>query len=211
MNDHSENNPKSKKTNNHGKSKAAQKPAASPNHYNQKPLRKAEFIKPPNTLKAKVGSGGLNDNILDKAQLLLEHNSVDFLPLAELYLTSLSKGIEAAKYAKESDDAESIINGMLYPAMQLKANGGMFHYTLVTQIANRLVHFLEVIEKADMPAIEIVYAFHTTIRAVILGKITGDGGDHGNELFHALDEACMKYFEKLPKQQQEREDFDHNF
>lgn len=210
MNEHSNKDPEKNKGNNKGQAASAAGPK-SPNHYNQKPLRKAEFIKPPNTLKAKVGSGGLGDNILDKAQLLLENNSVDFLPLAELYLSSLLNGIERAKDATEDDDPEAIINKMLYPAMQLKANGGMFHYTLVTQISNRLVHFLEVIETPDMPAVEIVYAFHTTIRAVILGKITGDGGDHGNDLFHALDEACMKYFEKLPKQQHEREDYDQNF
>ena len=29
-----------------------------PRHFNQEPRRKAEILRPPNTLKAKVGSGG---------------------------------------------------------------------------------------------------------------------------------------------------------
>jgi hypothetical protein len=180
------------------KKKAANAKGGNIRHYNQKQLRKAEFIKPPNTLKAKVGSGGLSENILSKAQELLENNSVDFLPLAEMYLSSLMKGIELARDAEEGDDRESLIAAMLYPAMQLKANGGMFHYPLVSQISNRLVHFLEVIEEADLDAVEIVLAFHTTIRAIVLGKITGDGGRHGQELFDALDEACLRYFERFP-------------
>ena len=173
---------------------------AVPPHFNQPQKRKAEFIKPPNTLKAKVGSGGLSEDILEKAQALLENNAVDFQPLAEIYLNTMIKGIEhASARANDDEDPEVIIASMLYPAMQLKANGGMFHYPLVTSIADKLVQFLEVIEDADIDAIEIVLAFHTTIRAVILGKITGTGGRHGDELISALDHACMRYFEKYPE------------
>ncbi len=165
-------------------------------HYNQTRKRKAEFIKPINTLKAKVGSGGLSEDILNRAQELLENNTVDFQPLAEMYLTSLMKGIEQAKEAGVDADKEHTISAMLYPGMQLKANGGMFHYALVSQMADKLIQYLEVIDEADIEAVEIVLAFHTTIRAVVLGKIKGDGGPHGQNLLKALNDACMRYFEK---------------
>lgn len=168
------------------------------NVYNQKPRRKAEFIKPPNFLKSKVGSGGLSEEILDKAQALLENNTVDFLPLAEMYLSSVMKGIEAAQNAEHKADNEYIISMMLYPGMQLKANGGMFHYPLVTEIADRMIQFLEAIETPDIDAVEIIVAFHTTMRAVVQGKITGMAGNYGAELLTALDAACRRYFEKYP-------------
>lgn len=168
-------------------------------HYNQIPKRKAEFINPPNTLKQKVGSGGISDEILNKAQELLENNTVDFLPLGEMYLNTLMKGIEKTKNAHPDEDTEHLITLMLYPGMQLKANGGMFHYPLVTKIADKLIQFLEVIDEPDNEAIEIVMAFHTTIRAVVLGRITGDGGRHGEELIDALNKACMRYFERSSK------------
>lgn len=180
-------------------------------HYNQKPRRKAEFIRPPHNLKAKVGSGGLSDEILNKAQELLEENTVDFIPLAEMYLDSLLKGIEKAKEQnnrrknskKESDQGpdsskEYIISAMLYPAVQLKANGAMLKYPLVTRIANRLVHFLEVLAETDEDALEIVQAFYTAIRAVIAGRVTGNAGETGQELFSALDNACLRYFNRAP-------------
>ena len=44
-------------------------------HYSQKPRRNAEFIKPPNMLKTKVGTGGLSEEILSRAQDLLENNT----------------------------------------------------------------------------------------------------------------------------------------
>lgn len=165
-------------------------------HYNQTPKRKAEFINPPNFLKEKVGSGGLSDDIIEKAQALLENNTVNFQPLADMYLDGLMKGIEHTKNAAPTDDQEYLISTMLYPTMQLKANGGMFHYNLVTIIADRLIQFLEVIDEPDIEAIEIILAFHTTMRAVIQGKITGDGGTHGDDLIKALNAACIRYFER---------------
>ncbi len=151
---------------------------------------------PPNTLKAKVGSGGLSDDILRKAQTLLENNTADFQPLAEMYLASLMEGIELAKSGGEEQDDEYVISTMMYPAMQLKANGGMFQYPLISAIADKLIHFLEVINEPDIEAVEIVLAFHTTTRAVVMGRIKGDGGTHGKELLYALNQACSRYFEK---------------
>jgi hypothetical protein len=165
-------------------------------HFSQKQRRSAEFIKPPNMLKTKVGGGGLSEEILSRAQDLLENNTVDFQPLAEMYLAALQKGIDFAKDSDPYEDQEYVISRMLYPAMQLKANGGMFHYPLVTRIADKLIQFLEVIETADIQAIEIVLAYHTTIRAVVMGRVSGDGGRHGTELMRALNDACVRYFEK---------------
>jgi hypothetical protein len=167
-------------------------------HFNQPARRKAEFCMPLNTLKRKVGSGGLSEEILNKAQALLEHNTIDFRPLAEMYLDTLSKGIEQARRASSTADTEYLIAGMLYPATQLKANGGMFHYPLVTQVGDKLVQYLEVISSVDLEVLEIVQAFHTTIRAILLGQVQGDGGKYGDELMQALVDACYRYFEKHP-------------
>lgn len=167
-------------------------------HFSQEPRRKAEFIMPPNTLKSKVGSGGIGEDILEKARILLETNSVDFQPLAEMYLNKLMIATNAARAANRDTDIEAQITALLHPAMQLKSNGGMFHYPLVTTIADKLVQFLEVLAKPDEDALEIIMAFHTTIRAVVMGRITNDGGRHGKELVDALDAACMRYFTRYP-------------
>lgn len=181
-------------------------------HFKQPRRRKGEFIMPPNTLKAKVGSGGLSEEILMKAQELLENNSVDFQPLAEMYLNAMTNGINAARRAEDDSDPEPLIAAMLYPAMQLKANGGMFHYGLITAAADKLVQFLEVIIKPDADALEIVLAFHTTIRAIIMGRIQGEGGRYGKELLDALDSACLRYFDRYPyNRSAEKQDFDTAF
>ncbi|HPQ50363.1 MAG: hypothetical protein KDJ26_08225 [Alphaproteobacteria bacterium] len=169
-------------------------------HYNLAPKRKADFHTPPNHLKMKVGYGGLSENILEKAQALLENNTADFRPLGEMYLESMMRGVAAVKALPEGKtNDERLISAILFPTMQLKANGGMFHYSLVTQISDRLIQFLEVVDEVDQEAIEIIMAFHTTVRAILLGQIRGDGGQRGKDLLNALIDACYRYFEKYPE------------
>lgn len=167
-------------------------------HFKQAPKRHAEFINPPNLLKAKVGSGGLNDSILEITQLLLEKQTEKFEPLAELYLTQLQVGIDRVVNKKFSDDPENLIAGILFPAMQIKSNGGMFGYPLVTDIGDMLIHFLEVIEEPDKECLEIVLAFHSTLKLVIKGEIRTGGGAEGKALKKALHGACQRYFNLYP-------------
>lgn len=168
-------------------------------HYNQKPVRNAEFIMPPNIVKAKVGSGGLNDSIIERAQQLLESNTSDFAPVAEMYLKTMQDGIETAKIAIAKNEPitdELVISHILYPCVQLKSNGAMFRFPLVTRIADRFVQFMEVIDRIDTESLEIASAFNTAIRVVVAGKITTGGGAKGNALVEELNNACMRYFEK---------------
>lgn len=168
-------------------------------HFNQSPKRKAEFMIPPNVIKQKVGSGGVSEEILDKAQTLLEQNAVDFTPLAEIYLGQLMGGIHVAKNPPKDVPEESLFASMLYPSVQLKANGKMFHYPLITVMADKLIQFLEVVESPDKEVIEIILAFHTTIQMVVQARIQGDAGAQGRSLLKALDQACNRYFEQYQK------------
>lgn len=163
---------------------------------NKKSSQKAEFMQPLNVLRSKVGYGGLNDNILNEAQALLDRNTVDFLPMAEMYLSSMMRGIERARHPRPGENTKTLIAGMLYPAMQLKANGGMFRYPLVTRIGSKLIRFLEVIAEADKDAVDIVLAFHTTMRVVLMGRVSGSAGKRGDELMQELEAACLRYFER---------------
>jgi predicted DNA-binding ribbon-helix-helix protein len=165
-------------------------------HFNQKPRRKAQFTRPLNTLRSKAGYGGLDEAILNKAEARLENNGVDFPPLAETYLAALMRVIVQARNPTPGENGETLIVGMLEPTIELKAGGAMCGYPLVTRIANKLIQFLEVIAEPDKDAIEIVLAFHTTMRTILMGRITGSGGSHGEDLMQALEAACLRFFER---------------
>ena len=83
---------------------------------------------------------------------------------------------------------------LLHDCMQLKANGSMFGYPLITAMAGKLIKFIEVIPAFDKDAIEVTVAFHTTMQAVTSDQIRGAGGLRGEELVQALEDACYRYF-----------------
>jgi hypothetical protein len=158
----------------------------------QKKMRKAELISPPNKLKEKVGSGGIDEGVLFKAQALLENNTIDFNPIAALLVDVLNEAITDAKNG--TTVGEPAIESMIYPAMQLKAQGTMFHYPLITDISNILVNFLETVTNADKDVLDIVVAHKMSINAVLASKIKGDGGKIGKELRDALMDACNRFY-----------------
>jgi hypothetical protein len=165
-------------------------------HFGRTPVRNAQFIDYNNDLKQKVGNGGLSDDILNKAQAVIEENRVDFVPMAQKFLSALREAINTAEEMGNHIESAPIITAMINPTMHLKANGGMFNYSLVSQIAARLIHFLEVIEDMDEDAIEVVKGFYTALRALVIGQVRGEGGKSGEELYNALNEACYRYFEQ---------------
>ena len=158
----------------------------------QKKLRKAELIAPPNRLKEKVGTGGIDETVLMKAQELLETNTIDFKPIAQMLVDVLHEAISDAKSGALK--GEEAIESMLYPAMQLQAQGGMFHYPLISEISNTLVNFLETVSTTDKDVMDIVVAHKMSINAVLASQIKGDGGKTGRELRDALLDACARYY-----------------
>ncbi|MBI1327938.1 MAG: hypothetical protein GC136_09885 [Alphaproteobacteria bacterium] len=158
-----------------------------------------QFIEVENTLKDKVGTGGLSEDILNKAQALIENTAIDFKPMAEIYLQALQNALELSRTMGDDLDHEGLIKRMLNATMQLKANGGMFGFPLVTRISEKLVNFFEVIHHMNADSHEIIQAFMTTIRIVLIGDIRGDGGAKGVELMNALDNACARFLEKYPR------------
>lgn len=158
----------------------------------QKKVRKAELISPPNRLKEKVGSGGIDENVLNKAQALLENNTVDFKPIASMLMELLAEAVTDAKNGNIK--GETAIEAMIYPAMQLKAQGTMFHYPLVTEISNILVNFLETVTMVDKDVLDLVVAHKMSINAVLASQIKGDGGKVGKDLRDALMDACNRYY-----------------
>lgn len=165
--------------------------------HRREPMRRAEFITPPNTLKLKAGSGGLDQKIIEKAQKMIDESGIDFVPIGQRYLVALTEGIRLTETRRREVEDETLIATMLYPAMQLKANGGMFKYPLITLVAAKLIRFLEHIKEPNDDAMDIINGFATSLQAIMLmGEKSTEVNEHGEELTQALDEACERYFER---------------
>ena len=79
-------------------------------------------------------------------------------------------------------------------AHDMKGQGGTFGYPLITKFADSLYGFTvkrpgEITDNQ----IELVKSHVDSMRAVIRGRVSGDGGEIGAELSKSLDEAIEKY------------------
>jgi len=156
------------------------------------PSAQPKFITPPNKLKAKVGGGGIAPERIKRAQKFISTNSVDFIPHATTFLNLVTEFAVEAKNSRENFDRNKLAN----PIMQLKANGGMFQYTLISHVADTCLRFVEAIEDMNNDAYEVIQAHVNTISIIINNKMTGNGGAKGSALIKELEKSCYRYLEK---------------
>ncbi len=157
----------------------------------------AKFITPPNVLKQKVGVGGIDESILDKSQQFIENTNLDFGPIANDFLKEFSSHIKKASDGKTNPDKAK--DNMVGPIMQIKANGGMFRYQLLSDVADICLQFLEGIEGLNKDALEVVIAHEKALEMILKHQLRGDGGGEGYALVKELDKACRRYFKKHKK------------
>lgn len=151
-------------------------------------------IKASRLLQAKVGIGPVDEKKIARSQKLIDENDVDFKPLAQEYLDELDRAIRAAREGK--GDSKALIDGLIPPVMQIKANASIFGYALIGSLANVMLNFLETIDAIDKDVIEIVEAHQKTLNLIIANGMKGAGGAFGKELTTELKEACKRYFAK---------------
>lgn len=163
----------------------------------EKASRKVRFINPPNKLKLKVGTGGIDESVLDKSQNFINTVKLDFIPYAKEFLAEFSKHAKAAK--NKNSDTEEAKNKIISPVMQLKANGGMFQYQMVSDVADIALQFLEALDEINDDAYDVLLAHENTIKIIIANDLKGDGGKEGYALVKELDQACKRYFSKHKK------------
>jgi len=158
--------------------------------------KKARTVKANHLLQAKVGSGPLDEKLVKRSQKLIDNNDVDFAPLAKEFIDQLTASIAEARAGDSGKDAAAIIQDMIDPVMQIKANAKMFDYELVGNLANIMLNFLETVEELDKDVLEIVEAHQKTLVVIIGNEMKGDGGSYGQELAGELKDACKRYFSK---------------
>lgn len=148
------------------------------------------FIVPPNTLKAKVGEGGIPAVLLIKAQEQIDQSPEEFIPYARKYLEE----IEGVLNRPLPND--NMVEELTDPVMQLKANGMMFQYGLISLVADTVLKLLERVKTVDADVIDIIHAHNKILSLIIQRDVKGTGGKVGKELIKELEEACTRYYQK---------------
>lgn len=155
---------------------------------------KAKFYTPQNTLRLKTGYGGIDPVVMERAEMLIQKNDVDFSGMAKDILARLDKAVEAVK--REDQRSKEGINRLVAPIMELKANGAMFKFPLLSDVAGIALDFLENIDHLNDDAFEIVNIHSQTLRIIVAQDLRGTGGKQGHILVNELIAACQRYNKK---------------
>lgn len=145
-------------------------------------------------LQQKVGAGPLDQAVVERMQQTIDTNDFDFTAIGMQFLKELQAALAIAR--DPAVDMATKKQKLTEPVMQLKANGAIFHYSLIGSLANVMLSFLEAIKDLDKDALDIVQAHHTTLQAIIVKKMRGDGGEVGATMIKELKEACGRYYRK---------------
>lgn len=119
----------------------------------------------------------------------------DFRPFASALATNLNQATNDA-IEKISQNKGFNKEKMVLPIMQIKANGSMFKYDLLTDVADICLQFMESINDYNTEAIDIIKAHENAIQTIIKNNLKGDGGKEGYTLIQELHKACTRYFKK---------------
>jgi hypothetical protein len=152
----------------------------------------AQLIHPPQKLKEKAGSGGLDRSILALAQQRLESNTLDFKPIGLHLIRTIDETLHDIRAGKVR--GKQAIQRLLYPAMELKAHGAMFHYTLMTEISETLMNLLESLNELDSDVVELIAGYKMAGTVIFSKGLTGNGGVAGNKLRTALNDAYARFY-----------------
>lgn len=92
------------------------------------------------------------------------------------------------------DEATEIVARLNHAAHEMRGQGGIFGYPLVTLFAKSLYEATSRgFDTVDERRYRLLRAHVDAVRAVTAGKIGGDGGAVGRSLLETLDEAKRKY------------------
>jgi hypothetical protein len=152
------------------------------------------FINPPNILKLKVGEGGIPAYVLKQCQGYLESNPVDFTPYGYRYLSQLNEvKLRIDKGGLQLSDVQEDMTNII---MQLKSNGSMFHYQLVSMVSDVMLRFFEHAKMLDSDFNDIFVVYVKVLEIILNKKLRGNGGAEGYALTQELHGACLRYYTK---------------
>ncbi len=156
--------------------------------------KKAKFYAANDSLRQKMGTGGIDPQVLEQAEKQLSRTDFDYMPLAGAIFKKLEKALAETREGRMK--GRQAIEQIAGPVMELKATGGMFGYPLVSEIAGVALDFLENVESPHKDVLDIVKIHQTSLHAILASKIRGEGGREGLALSNELQAACKRYYAK---------------
>ena len=146
----------------------------------------AQVIRPPNTLRMKVGGGfgGIDANAIAKAEEALKAMSSQFGQWLQDEIVKLE---QAQATIRETGYTAETAEGLYFRAHDLKGLGSTYQYPLVTRLAGSLCKLLDDHQKRMAAPLILLDAHIDAIRAVVRDQIQTDEHPTGRVLAETLE------------------------
>jgi hypothetical protein len=151
-----------------------------------------QIINPPNLLKVKLGSGdspGFDTESIRRAESAfdsLEEEFEDRVSAELMRLVKLARDIE-----EDPTRSAKTVRRVARVCRELIGQGENYDFELVTQIAKRLVGYIERIGDNDINP-QVLRAHADALRAVFKNDVKGSGGEVGMALLVSLDKLIER-------------------
>jgi hypothetical protein len=152
----------------------------------------AQVIRPPNTLRLKVGGGfgGIDANAIAKAEEALKAMSAQF----GQWLQDEINKLDAAQAAIRAEGLNAkTAEGLYFRAHDLKGLGTTYQYPLVTRLAGSLCKLLDDPTKRATAPVRLLDAHIDAIKAVVRDQIQTDDHPTGRILAETLEAEVAAY------------------
>lgn len=156
-----------------------------------------QVFDPPDTLKAKVGTGGpgaVDLETLERAEAVIADLTDDYLKWAEEDLDKIEGVVKELSAA--TDNHKELLGRIFQIAHDIKGQGGSFGYEMMTVIGDKLCRFVEKLDVAEPAEVEAISLHVNTMKVVISKRMQGEGGKEGAALFDGLNRIVAKIMNK---------------
>lgn len=156
--------------------------------------KKARKIPASRELQARIGVGSVSEDIVDRAQNVIESNEVDFAPMAKIELENVKNVLNRVKSGEA--ESQAAIQEVSLPIMNLKANAATFNYPVISSIAGTVLSLLEEFDTFNKDLVTVVDNMHKAILVALMQNMRGEPGDAGKMLVNEFREVCKTYLLK---------------
>lgn len=152
----------------------------------------AQVIRPPNTLRMKVGGGfgGIDASAIAKAEEALKSMSAQF---GQWLLDEITKLDKAQADIRAEGYTEKTAEALYFRAHDLKGLGTTYQYPLVTRLAGSLCKMMDDPVKRMAAPLVLLDAHIDAIKAVVRDQIQTDDHPTGRVLAEALEARVAQH------------------
>lgn len=155
-----------------------------------------EIINPPNILKEKIGNGGLPQQLIERAQEFINENDIDYSPFATENIETIENALTKLKQEENIAQKKKLLDKIIENIMHIKAHGGMFGYSIMSEISGSALTFLEATDSFNKDLYQIIEAHNHSITLIIKHSLKGNGGDQGQSLLKEFQSVTTRYQKK---------------